>query len=123
MQWELELEKRDKAALILQFDDRLAGTCAEFNQQLEERLESIRMESIAEFKRSEFLAYNLLIMQNSILEACQTKAINVCPKVAPTLDKQDPRIAKLYNPNAFEDFDGLLEKFKDGGDLRELGVD
>lgn len=63
----MELEKKDKAALVLQFDDHLRRIQAEVTQQVEEHLEIVRTEAIAEFKRSEFLTDNLLIMQNSIL--------------------------------------------------------
>lgn len=88
------MEKKDKANL---------------SQQFEQRVESVRTEAIAEFKQSEFFTDKLLAMQTSVVEAGQTQAIDVCLEIAPNLDKQDPQIAELYNPLAFDEFTDAVQ--------------
>lgn len=61
----------------------------------------------------------MIHLQGSAMEASQTKAIDVCSAVHPDPNKEDSRIAELYNPLAAQDFEEMFQKFIDGADLRD----
>lgn len=86
---------------------------------LTHQLASAKAEAAADFKKSEFFEENMLLLQGSVMQMGQTKAINICSEICPQLNKEDSRLADLYNPDAEADFESRFQKFTEGSDLRD----
>lgn len=53
---------------------------------------------VAKFRKYEFFLENMIIMQGSVLEMGQTRAIDICLKMDLPLNREDPHIVDLHNP-------------------------
>lgn len=83
------------------------------------QLATAKIEAVADFRKSEFFEENMLL-QGPVMQMGQTKVNDVCSEVCcPQLNKEDPRLVELYNPNAEVDFESQFQKFVEGADLRE----
>lgn len=63
-----------------------------------------REASFAEFRGSDFLRENLVVLQIYAIEMVGTVDIDVCAKVEPSFNKEDLKVSELYRSTAKTDF-------------------
>lgn len=111
---EVEFLKKNMADLAQKLESE-----QKMNNLLRQKLIDAEIKAIQDFRKSNFFEENLLLIQGSAMEVGQRNAIEACAQVHPDLNREDPRIAELFNPQAAQEFDELFQRFVDGADLRD----